>query len=322
MTTALSQAVPALPPIALLRCPQTGQVLRYDDGALVPVTGDGPRYRVTDEGIPLFAEQFCSIDGRIQQQHYDRVAAAYVANMGYPHTLEYMGYMDRVLFDVMDCDSLGDTAEICCGHGEGVHLLGERATTYIGVDISVSMLREARRMNPPGNVHFLQGDATCLPLRDGSVDTVLMLGGIHHVPDRAALFREIHRILKPGGHFFFREPVSDFFLWRAIRAVIYRLSPALDHTTERPLLHGETVPILEAAGLRCTAWDTHGFLGFCLFMNSDVLVFNRLFRFVPGIRTITKWSTVLDAWTTRLPGLRRSGLQVVGRAIKPADSAP
>jgi SAM-dependent methyltransferase len=157
-----------------------------------------------------------------------------------------------------------------------------------------------------------------LPLAAHSLDSVAMLGGIHHVNDRAALFAEIFRVLKPGGRFIFREPVSDFILWRAIRAVIYRLSPVLDHETERPLLHVETVPVLDRAGFRTLEWKTYGFLGFCLLMNSDVLVFNRLFRFIPGIRAITRGAAALDDMVTRLPGLRRSGLIVVGVAEKPA----
>jgi SAM-dependent methyltransferase len=143
-----------------------------------------------------------------------------------------------------------------------------------------------------------------------------MLGGIHHVNDRRRLFAEIARILKPGGRFYFREPVSDFFLWRWIRAVVYRLSPILDHDTERPLLYRETVPLLADCGLACRVWRTHGFLGFCLFMNSDVLFFNRLFRFIPGIRRVTRFFAGLDDWTLRLPLMGRAGLQVVGAAVK------
>lgn len=145
-----------------------------------------------------------------------------------------------------------------------------------------------------------------------------MLGGIHHVPDREQLFKEIARILKPGGRFVYREPVSDFPLWRGLRAIIYRLSPMLNHETERPLLYEETVPLLEQVGLRSLRYDTFGFLGFCVFMNSDVLFFNRLFRFVPGIRTITRASARLDDMLLKLPGLKRAGLQVVGVAEKAA----
>ena len=80
------------------------------------------------------------------------------------------------------------------------------------------------------------------------------------------------------------------------------------------------MPELESCELRCESWSTHGFLGFCVFMNSDVLVFNRLFRFVPGIRQITRLSTRLDQWTLALPGLGRAGLQVVGVAVKPGET--
>jgi SAM-dependent methyltransferase len=145
-----------------------------------------------------------------------------------------------------------------------------------------------------------------------------MLGGVHHVPARAELFDEIARILKPGGRFLYREPVSDFVLWRALRAMIYRMSPMLNQATERPLVYEETVPLLEHAGLRSIRYQTHGFFGFCLFMNSDVLFVNRLFRFVPGIRAITRASTRADEAILALPGLQRAGLQVVGMAQKTA----
>lgn len=311
--------VPRISAIDLLRCPISGLALEQRGGILV--TADGlHRYGITEEGIPLFAEQHCSADARAQQQHYDKVADAYVTNLAYPHTQEYVAFLDRALLDAVRAASLDTVAEICCGRGEAFQLLGDRIGRGVGVDISVSMLKAASAAHDRKRFCLVQGDATRLPLTDDGFDSVFMLGGIHHVNDRRALFAEIARILKPGGHFYFREPVSDFFLWRWIRAVIYRMSPALDHETEQPLLHAQTVPVLERCGLRCESWSTHGFLGFCVFMNSDVLVFNRLFRFVPGIRWITRLSTRLDRWTLALPGFGRAGLQVVGVAVKPAET--
>jgi SAM-dependent methyltransferase len=197
-------------------------------------------------------------------------------------------------------------------------LFGHRARRYIGIDVSENMLQTTLKLHDHPSAIFVQADATRVPLAPDSVDTVVMLGGIHHVPARAELFEEIARILKPGGRFLYREPVSDFLLWRALRAVIYRVSPMLDHATERPLLYEETVPVLERLGLKTVRYQTHGFFGFCLFMNSDVLFFNRLFRFVPGIRAITRASARADEAILALPGLQRAGLQVVGIAQKPA----
>ena len=304
-------------PAAKLRCPLSGQPVRLEGSHYVSMDG-GHRYPVTSSGIPLFAEQSCSEDARRQRDHYQKVADKYLENLGYPHTQVYMDYLDAAFRSHVRESDLADAAEICCGHGELLELFRSRVGAGVGVDISPAML-EAARTKHRDAPHFLfvQGDATRLPLADGQFSGVFMLGVIHHVSDRQQLFSEVFRILRPGGRFYFREPLSDFFLWRWIRAVIYRLSPALDSDTERPLLWAETVPVLRKAGFELKAWDTYGFLGFCFFMNSDVLVFNRLFRFLPGIRPLTRLWTRIDDLTVRLPGLRRAGLQVVGVAEKP-----
>lgn len=276
---------------------------------------DGTSYRLSGSGIPLFAEERCSADARRQRDHYERIAGAYVENLQYPHTEEYLAYLDRALLAAVD-RPLGVTAELCCGRGEAFSLFGSRVARGVGVDISPSMLEHALSRNRNPRVAFVQADVTMLPLATAGFDSVIMLGGIHHVRDRARLFSEVSRILKPGGRLYFREPVSDFWLWRALRWAIYRASSTLDYQTERPLLWSETVPVLEAAGFYVRSWQTFGFIGFCLFMNSDVLKFNRLLRFVPGIRAITRASARLDAAILGLPGLGRCGLQVVGVAEK------
>jgi ubiquinone/menaquinone biosynthesis C-methylase UbiE len=301
----------------LLRCPLSGQRLTPRPDALV--SSDGARlYRLTTAGIPLFAETPLSAEAQTQRHHYNRIAAAYTANLGYPHTREYLAYLDRAAVDAIGPGDLGTMAELCCGRGEALSLFGARTRRYIGIDVSENMLETTRSLHAHADAIFVQGDATCTPLAPESVDTVVMLGGIHHVPARERLFKEIARILKPGGRLLYREPVSDFAPWRALRAIVYRLSPMLNHATERPLLYEETVPVLERAGLRSQRYRTHGFLGFCLFMNSDVLVFNRAFRVVPGIRAITRASARMDEALLALPGLRRAGLQVIGVAQKPA----
>ena len=143
-----------------------------------------------------------------------------------------------------------------------------------------------------------------------------MFGGIHHVNNRTELFREVFRILKPGGRFYWREPANDFFLWRLLRFIIYKVSPQLDYETERPLRHQETCASLRQVGFRLKSWKTYGFLGFCLFMNSDVLVFNRLLAYLPAIRKIARLAAAFDRWTLRAPLLRGADLQVIGWAEK------
>src|SRR5579863_5361445 len=78
----------------ILRCPITGATLRHEQGALVSL--DRTRsYRLGAAGVPLFAEHHLSAEATSQRHHYNKIAAAYTANLGYPHTREYLAYLDR-----------------------------------------------------------------------------------------------------------------------------------------------------------------------------------------------------------------------------------
>jgi SAM-dependent methyltransferase len=301
--------------LALLRCPSTGASLRVAGNHLV---GGARAYPISPEGIPVFAALPDNRDARQQQERYEGLCDLHMENLSYPHTQEYFAYLDRMLLEQIGGRSLGTTLEVCCGRGEALNLLRGRLECAVGIDISLGMLRAGLPLFPPERIGLVQGDATRLPFSDAAFDHVVALGGIHHVNDRARLFQEIYRVLKPRGRFIWREPVSDLLLWRILRGIIYRVSPALDAETERPLRHRNTVPALDAVGFATGAWQTYGLLGFCLFMNSDVLVFNRLFRFIPGIRALTRLSTELDHLITTRRWLRRAGLQVIGVAEKPA----
>ena len=206
--------------LPLLICPRSGEALHVAAGCLENSSGTS-RYRVSQTGIPLFAEEFLSPEAAIQQEHYDQVAEAYAANLEYPHTQEYMEYLDRVLREEIGATDLATCAEVCCGTGGAFALFHAGIGKGVGVDISESMLAKAKDAFRDKQLSFVQGDATLLPLAEGAFDSVIMLGGIHHVPDREALFQQVFRVLKPGGVFYFREPVSDFWLWKFLRATNY-----------------------------------------------------------------------------------------------------
>ena len=69
------------------------------------------------------------------------------------------------------------------------------------------------------NVTFQQGDVGTLPFTDGEFDIVLSLNGFHAFPDKEAAYREVFRVLRPGGTFcgcFYVAgecKQTDWFVW-------------------------------------------------------------------------------------------------------------
>ncbi len=82
-------------------------------------------------------------------------------------------------------------------------LVGENGR-FIGVDFTPEMIEKANSNKDKlgyNNIDFLLGDIENLPLLDNSVNVVISNCVVNLVPDKLAAFREIHRVLKPKGHF-------------------------------------------------------------------------------------------------------------------------
>jgi ubiquinone/menaquinone biosynthesis C-methylase UbiE len=103
----------------------------------------------------------------------------------------------------------GRALEVGCGQGIGVEIILERfgAATVCAFDVDPAMIERARtRLAPYGErVALTVGDAAAIDARDGAFDAVFDFGIIHHVPEWRRAIAEVHRVLRPGGRFYFEE---------------------------------------------------------------------------------------------------------------------
>ena len=140
------------------------------------------------------------------------------------------------------------------GGGFDVFQAGERVKAsgrVIGVDMTPEMLAKARKniaayreATGLDNVEYRLGEIEHLPMADSSVDVVLSNCVINLSPDKAQVWREIFRVLKPGG----KVAVSDLALFKPLPNNIREMAAALVGCVAGAMLVETSAALLEKTG--------------------------------------------------------------------------
>jgi len=107
--------------------------------------------------------------------------------------------------DLLDVQPGDRVLELGFGAGRGLALLAQRSAEgrVVGVDLSATMVRAARRRNRAamraGRMALLRGDLAALPFNDGRFDKILSIHTFYFWPEPLLVCATLLRLLRPGG---------------------------------------------------------------------------------------------------------------------------
>lgn len=170
-------------------------------------------------------------DWREIQRHYGNsdVAARIVARLrAAGRDLDALSRDDTAPFDEFHGGGRSSTLALAAFAeiGQGQHVLdigsgiggpartlvAERRCVVTGLELTAEFIRAAQMLNGllrmTEDIRFVQGSATNIPIREQTFDLVWSQNMLMNVEDKALLFRETFRVLKPGGKFAFETVIA------------------------------------------------------------------------------------------------------------------
>lgn len=126
----------------------------------------------------------------------------------------------------------GSICDMGCGPGHVARFLRDTGADVFGLDLSLQMIEHARRLNP--DIAFREGNMLALDLEDDSLAGIAAFYAIANIPVGSLpdVFREMQRVLKPGGMLLLSFHVGDDVirpqsLWsNPVSMEFYQLQPA------------------------------------------------------------------------------------------------
>jgi SAM-dependent methyltransferase len=135
------------------------------------------------------------------------------------------------LVDALDLEPGRRLLDLACGRGGlGLEVAARTGARLTGIDLSAEALRQATALAaeafPGVEARFHTGDLVATGLEDGCVDAVLCVDAVQFAADPASAYRELHRVLAPGGR-------VALTCWEPVRPGDERLPVRLQHVDLR-----------------------------------------------------------------------------------------
>lgn len=147
----------------------------------------------------------------------------------------FFGRLFRKIAKLIDLKADETLLDVGCGSGNLLQILHKKypKSKLAGLDIDPKILKIARR-NLPEGIELFKSTAATLPFSNHSLEVVTSTFMIHHMEthDKENMIKEIHRILKPNGHFFLFDYAPPTTFFAKIFVFLFRKAEHLDDALE------------------------------------------------------------------------------------------
>jgi len=149
---------------------------------------------------------------RMVKEHFETIGGSYNSIMDNRSFRYYLARRSGYLSDF--CRQYKDNS-IMLDLASGTSSYLESILNYkrlLNIDISFNALRASALVND--KVTRINANALHIPLRDNTIDRIILIGLLHHIPNSLpALFKELNRVLKEGGLIFIDDANGYNLFW-------------------------------------------------------------------------------------------------------------
>ncbi len=228
---------------------------------------------------------------------FDRVSVDRDLVLSREPVLAYEQQMrERSLIELLDPQPTEHVLDVGCGNARDGRVIAPHVAGWVGVDISLLMLKEGRHalIKEKLPAPLVLGDATRLPFDDSVFDKVYCSEVIEHIPEWRGMLPEMRRVLRPGGLVVLTTP-NRLSLYRPIRTAADVGRRLLKIRREHPYDEWKSLREVQKA-LSDAGFEPKQALGVC---------------FIPG-----HWTYALPHWAQRaIVGLVRGAETYLRRTV-------
>jgi len=182
-------------------CPVCTMDLNSIDSSKIRCNNCDYNYHV-DDGIPILLPHKLDEFKKLEADYHDIESDSYAEiNMISSYRVVY--HHEKYLEHLRGLPAGSVVLEVGGGDGTDASKLLDSELIVIQSDISVGMVKKAKTKVSPDQINsssiHVVCDAEQIPCKSGSVDAVIIVAALHHLPSPEVFFKEVNRVLKPGG---------------------------------------------------------------------------------------------------------------------------